>query len=209
MSEPREVILGSDEVGYGALAGPIFVCAAFLPVGWTFPELKDSKKFASHPTRERFLARFLPALEEAGGGYALEYATAEDIDLLGVARVLPLLHRDALRSAEQRLAGRLLSRVVVDGSLHIDFPGAESVPKADGNVPAVMAASVIAKVHRDRVMIAFAETYPQYSFNKNMGYGSSAHLAALVEFGPCPLHRRSYKRVESRDGQGPLPEPAT
>lgn len=194
-----QFILGADECGYGSWAGPLVTCAVAVPKNWRPPfGLNDSKKVGPKKREQLFeiLRRNIP--------YACEMAQSDEIDRVGVVLALRRCFRACIENVLGRAPGALL---VIDGEVRI--PGMDHLhfPKADGIVPAVMAASVIGKVLHDRYMWLMAEKYPGYSFHKNQGYGTKDHQAGLAKLGPCPIHRQSYLPLqklktaeEMRDG---------
>lgn len=185
------VTIGSDEVGWGALAGPLYVVGVALPKGWHFRGLRDSKKYTIGGRR----AVFERLVEEIRDHWTLSITPPEMIDALGAQRCLVEAHTTVLQQLIARTPRERLERVIVDGALRLPrIREAVAIPKADATFPAVSAASVLAKVLRDDVMLAMAATYPQYGFDQNMGYGTEAHLKAIKRYGLCPAHRRSYLR---------------
>lgn len=188
-----EYVLGIDEVGYGALAGPIVMAVVAVPVEWSLFGLKDSKKLS--PTKREEL---IPHLRDY---VVLEgYMSAAEIDKRGAYEALRYLHETAIQEARKVFPD---APVIVDGTQKI--AGAITLAKADGIVPAVMAASVHAKVFRDRWMSeAIHEKHPMYQFNVNKGYGTKAHYQALLQNGICDEHRRTFLKFE--DGSVVLPE---
>lgn len=192
-------VVGVDEVGLGALAGPIYVVGAVFLKGWGDPEVKDSKKFTgknAHKNRHRVLVtKVLPAAVY----HSVCTATIEEIDRDGVGAVLARLTKRAALNCVAAVDSAIL---VLDGLNHeltkTGIQGTEVVelPAADGLVPAVSAASIIAKTARDELMMTFDLQYPWYDFNSNMGYGTPKHMAAIERMGICPLHRRSYSPVQ-------------
>lgn len=195
MSSPR--VVGIDEVGLGSLAGPLVVCAFSAPhPSWRLPGLTDSKKM-SRSLRES-LASIL--VKEFSDFYVLIEASSSDIDRVGIGKVLPMAMERALDRILEKTG--VPDRVIIDGEDKGIF-GAEYYPKADLNFPAVSAASIIAKVHRDRLMVEYAGQYPGYGFEQHMGYPTKQHRDAVESLGQCPIHRRSYrlsKRVEQPQG---------
>lgn len=180
-------VVGADEVGYGALAGPLVVCAVAYPEGLVIRDLKDSKAYNYRSARERaFLEVDAHIVHQE-----VESADPELIDHYGVYTTLLSAHRTAIQKVVASVDGEI-TRIVADGNLRLG-KGIESIPRADTVVPAVMAASVIAKVLRDRLMVSLSEKYPGYEFEKNMGYGSKRHLEAIHKFGLCAIHRKSYR----------------
>lgn len=182
-----ETVIGSDEVGYGAVAGPLYVVGVAMPRSWRLPGLRDSKKL----TKAAREALFEPILEQVRGNWELAVFTPEQIDLLGVHHCLVKAHTLVLQRLLARTAGT--TTVIVDGNMRLpEIPQAKAIPKADDIFPVVSAASVIAKVLRDEVMMVLSSTYPFYGFERHVGYGTEAHYKAMKKHGLCPVHRRSY-----------------
>jgi ribonuclease HII len=195
-------VIGVDEVGLGAWAGPLVVAGVVVPKDWSHPKVKDSKayhgtkKVSAHDHRTSVLLRHI---RPAAKYYHVESIPAEEIDKLGVQ---PALSRAVQSIAVRSYALYPDSVVVLDGNrgVRMDFLPKNRLlvlPKADVLVPAVSAASVLAKVTRDEMMKKLHEEYPQYHFNKNVGYGTDEHKAAMKKDGLCPQHRKSYKPVRS------------
>jgi ribonuclease HII len=181
--------LGLDEVGYGALAGPLVVGGVLAPANWSHPAMKDSKAFKG-PNKERNRAEALAQLEGQPVRCFLRRVSHEEVDRMGVY--------EARMDAFARLVQDVLSQepdtlVVLDGDDPI--PGVLHVllPAADSFVPHVSAASIVAKVFRDTEMTQLAKEFPLYDFAENKGYGSDHHREALRKHGLCPIHRKSYK----------------
>ena len=190
-----EFVCGSDEVGYGSWAGPLIVCATVVAKGWSEPGVTDSKKL-SPSARERLYPK-LQALRHCIFG-----VPPAQIDAMGVAAALDYAHTKAIEGALLRhaIAGYTGAPfVVIDGVRSV--LGARALPKADALVPAVSAASILAKVYRDRLMRELAKKYPGYGWETNAGYGTPGHQAGLAARGLSPEHRRSYSPMrEMRDG---------
>lgn len=186
--DPSKAVIGADEVGLGCWAGPLVVCAAVAEPGWKPPKgLKDSKQLS--PRRRLELYSELYAMP-----FALMMADSTVIDAIGVRKALMRAFYDAVSAMLKRYPG---APVVIDGTARPPgLPDARCVPKADDIYPVVSAASVIAKVNRDRYMVEQDGYYPGYDFNKNMGYGTKKHYKGLKALGVCPLHRRSYRPVQ-------------
>lgn len=181
-----ERVAGVDETGRGALAGPLFTCAVTLPPGFTLEGLTDSKLLTRNE-REDLAAK----VREMALSIAIVRVTPGSIDKRG-------LHRSnlkALRGAAMRLTP-LPDYLIVDGYpvARAPFPSL-AMRKGDRVSIAVAAASVIAKVERDRVMQTLDKRYPGYGFASNKGYGSADHWRALRTLGPCPEHRLSFSGV--------------
>ncbi len=181
--EGFELLCGVDEAGRGPLAGPVYAAAVILPRGLVIAGLNDSKKL----TEKKREALFDPICE-AAICYAVARAEVEEIETLNILNATFL--------AMNRAIGQLSpvpSLALIDGNRDtgIRYPS-RTVIKGDGRCADIAAASVLAKVSRDRYMLEMAERYPQYGFEAHKGYGTAAHYAALREFGPSPIHRQSF-----------------
>lgn len=198
------IAAGADEAGRGPIAGPVVAAAAVL----TGPQMRvllaegmnDSKRL-SEARRERIFAR----MDELGVQWAAHAATAREIDETDILRASLSCMRRALETLEAR--GVRSGLVIVDGSMKI--PGIapdrqRALPKADGIVPAVMAASIAAKVIRDRIMRTYDGIYPGYGFAKHKGYPTAAHRAAVDMLGPSPIHRMSFGGYNKMKKNGQL-----
>lgn len=188
----HEQIIGIDEVGYGAWCGPCVVCAAVVEHGWTDSRVKDSKLVA--PADRRYLVKHVLCPPVVLFSVVLEHSN-EVIDRVGVAKA-----RDDLvvRAATQCLANYPDAVVVMDGNQKpVGLPAVVlCMPKADNLVPAVSAASIIAKVYRDNLMVELAKQYPGYGMEVHCGYGTARHQEALERLGVSPIHRRSYQNIK-------------
>lgn len=184
-------VLGADEVGYGCLAGPLVVCGVRAPKDWNLIGLNDSKKL-SPKKREALREQLLKLIENKVISFHLTERSNKMIDSVGVATAL----KDAYVEVFQKLY-QSDCLIISDGILKFDNPSVQSYDKislikADGQIPAVMAASILAKTHRDELMKAAHIVYPNYGWNSNVGYGSKEHLSAIWKYGITPLHRMSY-----------------
>ncbi|MBR3052196.1 ribonuclease HII [Candidatus Saccharibacteria bacterium] len=195
-------LLGIDEVGRGPLAGPLVVGAVIIPeyLGprpeW-IEELRDSKKLSAKKREQLagLIWREIPA--------GLGWVSACELDTLGVSLALKLATRRAVKSVQALHVN--FSQIMIDGK--VNFLAGTSLEqyvstkvKADDLVKEVSAASIVAKVARDRYMAEMAALYPGYGFEKNAGYGTLAHRNAIHEVGICPEHRRSYEPIKSMVG---------
>ena len=180
-------ICGIDEAGRGPLAGPVVAAAVILPRKGRPKGLDDSKQLTPEAREELALA-----IREIGI-VAVGVASVEEIDSINILRASHLAMRrafDALCVLQTPVAA------IVDGNMSPDLPcPVECVIDGDVIVPIVSAASIIAKVERDRMMTELCAQYPGYLFSKHKGYGTPEHQEALVRLGPCAIHRRSFKRV--------------
>jgi ribonuclease HII len=190
------MICGIDEAGRGPLAGP--VCAAAVILGGGFPEeiinggiLNDSKKL-SPGGREK--ARRL--ICSGALAWGIGWASAAEIDAINILQASLL----AMKRAFEEMASLFQAvsppdlRAVVDGLFVPDIPvPAQALVKADGKVPEVMAASILAKTARDRMMLRYSWLYPEYGYEKHKGYPTRAHREAIARYGPSPIQRMSFK----------------
>ena len=181
-------IAGVDEAGRGPLAGPVVAAAVIFPAGFADSRIIDSKRLDARRREE-----LAPVITGAAVSWAVAASSESEIDAINILQA-------TLRAMERAVAALSTAPdyVLVDGSIMpgIPVPG-EAVIGGDGSVACVAAASILAKVHRDRLMQAHHERWPAYGFDRNKGYGTPAHLVALAEHGPCPLHRRSFRPVRS------------
>lgn len=181
------MIVGTDEVGYGAIAGSLYVAGVAVSPSWRLEGVRDSKKM-SYGARG---ALFPKLIEEVRGQWSVATATVEEVNKEGVWRALVRCHRSVILDLTSRFQ---VSTVVVDGSLDLGIAGVTSTPKADDSVPAVSAASIIAKVLRDEEMQFWDTVFPDYGFARHKGYGTQFHIEKIKKFGLCPLHR-TYPKV--------------
>lgn len=176
------VVAGVDEVGRGALAGPVTAGACVLPREAHLPGINDSK-LLSPARRERLAEQII----EVALGVSVGHASPAEIDTLGMTRALATAMKRALEGLPFPVG-----HVLLDGHpLDLGAP-TTAIVKGDSSVRAIAAASIIAKVTRDRLMVDLDAEHPGYGFAGNKGYGSADHLAALRERGPSPVHRRSF-----------------
>ena len=176
-------ICGIDEAGRGPLAGPVCAAAVILPERLDIPGLNDSKKLTDKKRRELF-----PIIEEQAIAFGLGWASQEQTDEINILQATFL----AMSRAVEQLKIRP-DLALVDGNRApaLDLP-VETVVKGDSLSASIAAASVLAKVSRDDVMLRMAEEYPGYGFEVHKGYGTKAHYEALRKFGPSPIHRRTF-----------------
>jgi ribonuclease HII len=195
-------VIGSDEVGYGAWAGPLVVCATSAPPGWDDPRVRDSKSI-DEASRELIHAKYT---KEPGFHVSLVTVDVETINRVGVYPCLLNAHKQALQGVYELLEDKT-HIVVVDGTLPAHDMGfdlleghvrAFCLPKGDMLVPECSLASVIAKHARDQIMKKLDQEFPGYRFGSNSGYGQDQecpHRKALEKLGPCPAHRIGYEPV--------------
>lgn len=186
LKEGYQLIAGLDEAGKGAWAGPVVAAAVVLPSKVDLPKLNDSKLLsATH--RERLFDLII----EQSVAYGIGIRDAYDVDEIGLGEA----HRQAMRESVEKL-GVEVDLLLVDG-LGIKQLGvkAECIVKGDQKVRCIAAASILAKVTRDRMMKEFNNSHPDYGFSNHKGYGTQEHQDAIEEYGPCELHRLSYTPV--------------
>jgi len=178
-----ELICGVDEVGRGPLAGPVFTAAVILPKDCEILYLNDSKKLSEKKREELFLE-----ISEKAIAIGIGSCTPEEIDEYNIKQAT----RKAMLQAVQNLDIQP-GLVLVDAET-ITGLDIRQVPiiKGDAKSVSIAAASIVAKVTRDHLMEEYDRIYPEYGFASNKGYGSAAHMQAIKEFGPCPIHRRSF-----------------
>lgn len=188
------VIAGIDEAGRGPLAGPVVAaCVSFRPGTW-IPGVDDSKRL-SPARREALYDEILETSYALGIGEA-DVKTIERINILEATKLASLDALEALGIIPEHLFTDALT-------LPTDVPST-SVVRADSNIYCVAAASIVAKVTRDRIMIRLDEEYPQYGFAAHKGYGTKAHCEAILKYGPCPVHRPKFLRrllARAREGE--------
>ena len=178
-----QVVCGVDEAGRGPLAGPVCAAAVILPTNLEIPGLDDSKKLSDKRRRELF-----PIIKEQAVAYAVTFADHCEIDDINILQATLLAMERAIRGLSVRPEVAL-----IDGNREKDFGvPVETVVHGDSRSASIAAASILAKVTRDDYMLEMAKEYPQYGFDIHKGYGTKAHYAALIENGPCPIHRRTF-----------------
>lgn len=184
------LVCGTDEAGRGPLAGPVVAGACILPEGLVIEGLDDSKKL-SEKKRERLYDEIC----EKALCWSVALSTPEEIDEINILEA----SLQAMRRAVDGLSLRP-DFILVDGNISRDFQlPAKAVVGGDGIVQSIAAASVLAKVTRDRMCAELDKKYPQYGFAKHKGYPTPAHKLAVYEYGPCPEHRRSFLSFLTRD----------
>lgn len=180
-------IVGIDEVGRGCWAGPVVAGAVILDA--PIDGLKDSKKLSKK--RRESLTEIINAEAQAVG---LGWVDAATVDQIGITEAVRLAMQRALDQIELEY-----DEAIIDGHLNFleDNPKTKAVIKADDTVPAVSAASIVAKVARDTYMAEMDESFPEYGFGQHVGYGTAQHLAVLKRYGVTELHRRSFKPIKA------------
>ena len=176
-------VCGIDEAGRGPLPGPVCAAAVLLPEGLVIDGLNDSKKLS-----EKKRELLFPVIEENALAFGIGFADEKEIDEINILQATFLAMRRAFDAMQRRC-----DYVLVDGNRMPPMPvPGETVVKGDAKSPSIAAASILAKVSRDRVMLEYTKQYPEYQFEKHKGYGTKAHVEALRAFGPSPIHRRTF-----------------
>jgi len=177
-------IAGCDEAGRGPLAGPVIAAAVILPKNFFHPAINDSKKLS--PAQR---ARAYPIITSAALAYAFGIADHEVIDEINILNATKRAMRDAIRGLSIKPEAILIDAVKLE-----DLGGEQiSLIHGDALSISIAAASILAKVRRDGIMTEYHRVYPVYQFDRHKGYPTALHRARIKEFGPCPIHRMSFK----------------
>lgn len=183
-------ICGVDEAGRGPLAGPVCAAAVILPRNHIIEDVNDSKKLSVKKREILF-----DVIKNQALSYSIAFATVEEIENLNILEATMLAMKRAVKGLNITP-----DFVMVDGNKcpEIDIK-CESIVKGDANSMSIAAASILAKVSRDRLCYEYAKQYPQYSFDKHKGYGTKLHIEMIRKYGPCPIHRKSFlKKILSK-----------
>lgn len=181
------LICGCDEAGAGPLAGRVYAAAVILPIGIVLPYLNDSKKVTTK--RREILYDHITAQATA---WSVSWAEAEEIDRLDILNCRMLAMQRAIDGLSVKAEFALIDGNRDHGSQIAITTPHQTVIGGDGLSPSIAAASILAKVSRDRYMIEMAQCYPNYGFELHKGYPTKRHYELLRQFGPCPIHRRSF-----------------
>ena len=178
------MICGIDEAGRGPLAGPVVVASVIMPANSMIEGVNDSKK-VSEKKREKLYDQIL----EEAISYGVGIVGQDEIDEINILNAT----KKGLTMSLKELTVKP-DLIIVDALTHIDTMGIpyESIIKGDAKCYSISAASIIAKVTRDRIMREWDKVYPEYGFEKHKGYGTSAHIEAIKKYGLCPIHRKSF-----------------
>ena len=181
--EGFQLLCGVDEAGRGPLAGPVCAAACILPRGEEIPGLNDSKKLSEKKREELY-----DVITEKAITFGIAFASVEEIEAMNILNATYLAMNRAIEMLEP-----VPELALIDGNRNqaIRIPS-RCIVKGDAQCADIAAASVLAKVTRDRYMLDLAEQYPQYAFEKHKGYGTALHYSALREYGPSPVHRMSF-----------------
>ena len=184
--EGYSLVAGIDEVGRGSLSGPVVAAAVILPCQLFIPYIKDSKKLSSQKRTELYFS-----ILNKAKGVGIGVVEAKIIDRINIAQASFLAMKEAILDLKE-----VPDYLLVDG-FKIPHLNIFQIPliKGEDRSISIAAASIVAKVYRDNIMIQYDQKYPQFLFKKNKGYGTKEHLEALLKYGPSEIHRKSYKRV--------------
>ena len=183
-------ICGVDEAGRGPLCGPVVAAACILPEGYIPEGINDSKKLT-----EKKREKLFDIICENAVAYCIAEASVEEIDRLNILEADLLAMRRAIEGLSLRA-----DYALIDGNIARDFPiPAKAVVHGDAISPSIAAASILAKVTRDRLCLALDREYPQYGIAKHKGYGTKMHMDALRQYGPSPIHRKQFIRFLEKE----------
>jgi ribonuclease HII len=185
LAEGKKLICGTDEVGRGPLAGPVVCAAVIMPLDDVIEGVDDSKKL----TAKKRLA-LSEQIKNKAIAYNICAVEAQVIDEINILQATRLCMKNAIEGLKIKP-----DFVISDGNMTLDIDIEQnSIIKGDANSYSIGAASIIAKVYRDELMVQYAKEYPYYGFEKNAGYGTAAHIKGIIEHGLCPIHRRSFTK---------------
>ena len=194
LEEGRALICGCDEAGAGPLAGPVYAAAVILPFGEDIPGLDDSKKLSEKKREALF-----PVIQERAVSWSVAWVTEKEIDETDILSARMLAMQRAIDGLDRRPDFALIDGNRDRGKHAVILLPHRCVVKGDGLSASIAAASILAKVSRDRFMVQLSEQYPQYRFDKHKGYPTKLHYELLRAHGPCPLHRRSFLKGKGLD----------
>lgn len=183
LAKGYKTVCGVDEAGRGPLAGPVCAAAVILPEGVIIDGVNDSKKLSEKKRESLF-----DVIREQALSYSIAYATVDEIEEINILNATMLAMRRAIDGLDIKA-----DYAMIDGNkippIDID---AECIVKGDAKSMSIACASILAKVSRDRLLYKYAEEYPMYGFDKHKGYGTKVHREAILKYGPCPYHRKSF-----------------
>lgn len=188
-----KVVCGTDEAGRGPLAGPVVAAAVILPNDFPIEILNDSKKMNQ---KDRIKAE--KVIKENAVVWSVTAVSHKTIDKINILNASLLAMKKCYEKIRDK--GFEVSILLCDGNKtpDVDCP-VEAIVKGDGKIPEIMAASILAKNHRDRLMVMAHEKWPQYGFNRHNGYPTKEHYEALGKYGPCPIHRLTFRLTEKKE----------
>lgn len=190
--DPDTIICGTDEAGRGPLAGPVVVASVILPAEFPFSILNDSKKMSEN---DRIEAEKI--IKERAVAYSVKAIPHTMIDSINILNASLLGMKT---TSEEIYSHHPFSILLCDGNKtpSVPFP-VEAVVKGDSRISEIMAASILAKNERDRIMVLAGKKWPEYGFEKHKGYPTKEHYLAIEKYGPCPIHRLSFKLYRTKE----------
>ena len=195
--DPSKLAVGLDEAGRGPLAGAVVAAAVIFPKNISLDEMGLTELTDSKKLTEKKRERLFPIIQKQALAWSIAWSDNEEIDAINILQASLLSMTRSLQDLPI-----IADQILVDGNKLPTIPynweksEAYAIVKGDLLVPAISAASVLAKVTRDHQLLALHEKYPNYGFAQHKGYPTKAHLAMLLEYGPCPQHRRSFAPVK-------------
>ena len=193
-AEGHALVCGCDEAGAGPLAGPVYAAAVILPFGEDIPGLDDSKKL----TEKRREVLF-PVIQERALTWSVAWVDAAEIDKTDILSARMKAMQLAIDGLSQKPDFALIDGNRDHGRSAAITASHRCIVKGDSLSASIAAASILAKVSRDRFMVEMAAKYPEYRFDKHKGYGTKLHYELLAKYGPCPIHRKTFlKKAEKR-----------
>ncbi len=190
MLDGYKAICGVDEAGRGPLAGPVVAAACILPIDCEIDGLNDSKKLS-----EKKRELLFDEIKEKAIAYSIASATNEEIDKFNILNATMLAMVRAIEGLSVKA-----DYAIVDGNCVRNFPiPATTIVKGDAKSPSIAAASILAKVTRDRFCLEMDKKYPEYNFKKHKGYPTKEHRELVIKHGPCPLHRKTFLKFMEKE----------
>lgn len=187
MNDGHTLICGCDEAGAGPLAGPVYAAAVILPFGTEIPGLNDSKKLTEKKREALF-----PVVKELASAWAVAWVDAAEIDATDILSARMKAMQLAIDALPVQPDFALIDGNRDHGKTAAIVTPHQCIVKGDSLSASIAAASILAKVSRDHHMLEIAEQYPEYKFEKHKGYGTKVHYEALRQYGPSPIHRRTF-----------------
>ena len=185
-----KAICGVDEAGRGPLAGPVVAAACILPIDCEIEGLNDSKKLTEKKREQLF-----EEIKEKAIAYSIASASNEEIDEFNILNATMLAMVRAIETLPKKA-----DYALVDGNCIRNFPiPGMTIVKGDAKSPSIAAASILAKVTRDRLCMEMDEKYPEYNFKKHKGYPTKEHRELVIKYGPCPIHRKTFLKFMNKE----------
>jgi ribonuclease HII len=186
-AQGAKYVAGIDEVGRGCLAGPVVACAIIFPLNTLIEGVKDSKKLSPEKREQLFDVLYKHAI-------SIGIGTVEEtiIDEINILRATIKAMEKAVEALQVKPDHLLIDALFLENLAIPQF----AIKEGDNKSFSIAAASIVAKVTRDRMMLTYSQQYPEYAFSKHKGYGTPEHLEAIAKYGPCPIHRKTFRGVK-------------